>query len=104
MTIKGRPDSAVQPVSLRTFSPWLTQRWTITFAGIAIIAVGLFLNWKWLTAVGAAPILLSLAPCLAMCALGLCMRGGGTRTCQNQGNSRLRSRPPNVASRRSKEL
>jgi len=26
--------------------------------------------------VGAAPLLLSLAPCAAMCALGLCMRGG----------------------------
>ena len=76
MTIEGSPDGAVQPAPSRTLSPWLTQRRILTYAGIATVAVGLFLNWNWLTAIGAAPILIGLLPCAAMCALGLCMRGG----------------------------
>ena len=81
MTIEGSPDGAVQPTPSRTLPPWLTQRRILMFAGIATVAVGLFLNWNWLTAIGAAPLLLSLAPCLAMCALGLCMRGGANASC-----------------------
>ena len=34
------------------------------------------MNWGWLVAVGAAPLILSLAPCIAMCGLGLCMMSG----------------------------
>lgn len=51
--------------------------------GIVVLAlagggIGFYLGWGWLTAVGLAPVLLALAPCAAMCALGLCMsRGGG---------------------------
>jgi hypothetical protein len=49
----------------------------LTVSGIAMVAIGLAANWGWLAAVGAAPFILSLAPCAAMCALGLCinMRG-----------------------------
>jgi hypothetical protein len=39
---------------------------------VAAGAAGLALNWSWLVAVGIAPLLLALAPCAAMCALGLC--------------------------------
>lgn len=45
----------------------------LMIGGAAIIAAGLASGWSWVTAIGAAPILISLAPCLAMCALGLCM-------------------------------
>ena len=48
----------------------------LLITALAVIAAGLALNWGWLIAVGAAPLILSLAPCAAMCALGLCMRGG----------------------------
>ena len=41
-------------------------------------------NWSWLTAVGAAPIILSFAPCAAMCGLGLCMKGGAGGSCSKQ--------------------
>lgn len=61
-----------RPVGLRT--PF--GRRGLLIAALAIVAAGLALNWGWLTAVGAAPLILSLAPCAAMCALGLCMRGG----------------------------
>lgn len=43
-------------------------------AAAGVIGGGMVLNWGWL-AVGAAPIIISLAPCAAMCGLGLCMKG-----------------------------
>jgi len=45
------------------------------------IVMGLALNWSWLAAAGVAPILISLLPCLAMCALGLCMNRAGSQSC-----------------------
>ncbi len=44
---------------------------------VTALGAGLFLNWGWLVAAGIAPLLLALAPCAAMCALGLCMNKKG---------------------------
>jgi hypothetical protein len=38
-----------------------------------LVAAGLAWQWSWLVAIGVAPLLLSAAPCIVMCALGLCM-------------------------------
>ena len=39
-----------------------------------VVAVaGFALGWSWLVAAGVAPLLLSVLPCVAMCALGLCI-------------------------------
>ena len=35
------------------------------------------LGWPWLVAAGIAPFIFAIAPCVAMCALGVCMRGMG---------------------------
>lgn len=51
---------------------WLTGRRGLIVAAIALAGGGLALGWNWLVAVGAAPLILSLAPCAAMCALGIC--------------------------------
>jgi len=40
---------------------------------MAIIAAGMALNWGWLTAIGAAPLILAVAPCAVMCGLGYCV-------------------------------
>jgi hypothetical protein len=54
------------------------RRGLIALAVGAAIA-GVALNWSWLVALGMAPLLLALAPCAVMCALGLCaMRMAGT--------------------------
>lgn len=48
---------------------------------MAVLAVGLAFSWSWLVAIGIAPLLVALAPCAVMCALGLCTvrtRGGGS--------------------------
>jgi hypothetical protein len=46
---------------------------------IVLIVVGAAFNWSWLVAAGVAPIILATAPCLVMCALGLCMVNMGRR-------------------------
>ncbi len=51
---------------------------------VVVIAAGLFLGWEWLAAVGVVPLLLALAPCAAMCALGLCMSRMGGKSCSSE--------------------
>jgi hypothetical protein len=53
----------------------LGTRGLMLMAG-AIIAAGLALKWSWLVAIGVAPLLLTVLPCVAMCALGFCMMKG----------------------------
>lgn len=45
-------------------------KYWLVLAAVALIA-GLAFNWSWLVAAGAAPLVLSILPCLAMCALRL---------------------------------
>lgn len=56
------------------------RRSFIILAGVAIVG-GLAFSWSWLVAAGIAPVLLTLLPCAAMCALGLCMNRMGGRSC-----------------------
>lgn len=56
---------------------WATRNRMI-LAGSAAIVGGAALNWSWLTAIGVAPILLAIAPCGVMCAVGMCKMGGKT--------------------------
>ena len=62
----------------RSFSSRLTDRLRgrspLLVAGIVVVGTGMALNWDWLTAIGAAPIILSLAPCALMCTVGICCR------------------------------
>lgn len=54
----------------------------IGLLAIAVLALGLgaYSSWGWLVAAGIAPLLLTFAPCAAMCALGLCTMGGKSKT------------------------
>ena len=52
----------------------LNRKLLLALAGAALVA-GIALNWKWLAAAGALP-LLALLPCPAMCALHLCSGKG----------------------------
>ncbi len=64
---------------------YFSGRWGLIISGTAIVVAGLALGWDWLTAIGLAPLILSVAPCAIMCALGLCMmsRGNSSGTKQN---------------------
>jgi hypothetical protein len=50
-----------------------------------LVAAGLAFNWSWLVAIGVAPTLVAALPCVAMCALGLCM---------NRKNGRAQAKEP----------
>ena len=64
--------ATARPVRLRM--PYGRQGWLV--AALALVTAGAALNWGWLTAIGVAPLLLSFAPCAAMCAAGVCMMSG----------------------------
>lgn len=63
----------------------VSNRRFLILAGMAIFGAGAALNWGLLTALGAAPIILALAPCAVMCGLGLCMKGG-SKSCSSKAN------------------
>ncbi|MGH6771472.1 MAG: hypothetical protein ACRECO_20925 [Xanthobacteraceae bacterium] len=61
---------------------YLGNRWMLMALGGVLLAAGTYVNWRWLVAAGVMPIVLALAPCAIMCALGLCcikMMGGGPK-------------------------
>lgn len=47
------------------------KRWMLTVG--LIVSVAMFVNWELLVSIGAASVILAVAPCLVMCGLGLCM-------------------------------
>ena len=59
----------------------LRDRRALLLLGTVPVAAGLAWQWSWLTTIGVVPFVLSVAPCAAMCALGLCMAGKGARSC-----------------------
>jgi len=62
------------------------RRGLIALAAVALIAGAAF-NWSWLVAVGIAPLLITALPCVAMCALGLCMNRMAGRKCSAEDTS-----------------
>ena len=58
-------------------SGWLNSRNLLIGVALAGGAGALVLGWDWLVAAGLASIILAVAPCLVMCALGLCMQRTG---------------------------
>lgn len=54
---------------------------------VVTLGAGTFLNWGWLVAAGIAPLIFALAPCAAMCALGLCMNKAGSKSCSGEQKS-----------------
>lgn len=70
------PASSIRPPG-GTLRSWIGNRRVLAVAGLGITGGGLALGWDWLTTVGIAPLIVSAAPCLIMCALGLCMMGRG---------------------------
>ena len=60
-----------------------SRRFWLVLVAAAVVA-GAALNWSWLVAVGVAPLLLTLLPCAAMCALHLCASKGGDGSCTSE--------------------
>ncbi|WP_119153261.1 hypothetical protein [Caldimonas tepidiphila] len=66
----------------------LNTRRLLWLAAAAPLLVGLALGWEWLQAAGVLSLALSLLPCLAMCAAGVCMhRMAGKGGCSSTTSS-----------------
>ena len=78
-----------------------SRRGLLVLAAVALVA-GLALNWSWLVAAGVAPFLLSALPCVAMCALGLCMSKGSARSCAAQDSAAPASKPDTETAQKAK--
>lgn len=76
-TKAGEPSLAVIVTKLARH--YLGGRRGLIVLGVLAVGAAMVLNWGWLVAVGIAPLLLALAPCAAMCALGLCANKLGAR-------------------------
>ncbi len=63
-----------------------SRRGFLVIGGVAL-AAGLAFNWNWLVAAGIAPLLVTALPCLAMCALGLCMNKMGEKSCSTHSDA-----------------
>jgi hypothetical protein len=74
---------------------WIGNRYVLTIAlavvGLMVVGSGLALGWGWLTAVGVAPLMVSVAPCLVMCAVCLGVM------CRNSQGGAIPSAPPTGA-------
>lgn len=85
------PHGAIAPLgqNLTAHLPsWLRGRRVLMLGVFALVGAGLALGWPWLVAFGLAPLVLSLLPCAAMCALGLCMMGGkDAKSCHSQADA-----------------
>lgn len=77
---------------------YLGGRCGLIVLAVIVIAAGLFLSWGWLAAAGIAPILLALAPCAAMCALGVCMNKMGNKSCSSESTSADKQKAASAAS------
>ena len=74
------------------------RRTWLVVAAMAMLG-GVALNWSWLVAVGIAPLLLAIAPCAAMCALGMCMKPAGEGCKQHGGAGSATPAPVQVKAR-----
>lgn len=76
-TVSDARSTEMRPGSIQAGASSFLRRWLTGRRGLIVVAIafaggGLALGWSWLVAVGVAPLILSLAPCAAMCALGVC--------------------------------
>ncbi len=77
---------------------FLRGRRGLLLLGSAAVLAGMALNWNWFVAVGLAPIILGVAPCLAMCALGLCMnKMTSGKSCSTESKPGAPDATPSVA-------
>lgn len=90
-------------LNLALYYLWRASNWARRVLGgrrglillaVAVLGAGAALNWGWLVAIGVAPILLALAPCAVMCAVGLCAMKGGGKSCSSGDQSAKGSADP----------
>ena len=81
----GRDETSLARDLLQLARYYLGKRRVLLILASMMLVAGVGLNWGWLVAAGIAPILISVLPCVAMCALGLCMTKAGNKGCSAEG-------------------
>jgi hypothetical protein len=81
------PASPAQKVLNATW-PFIKAKKFRLFLILGIVAIGMYFNWGWFIAVGAAPLILAVLPCAIMCGLGLCMLPGKKGSCSSNSNQK----------------
>lgn len=83
------PKKQISPIQgfLNKVWPYLTGKRGLIFLGGAVIIMAAAFNWSWLVTVGAASLIIAVLPCVAMCALGLCMSKVGGKSCGSDGKA-----------------
>jgi len=76
---------------------WIGSRRALVITGVVVVFGGLALGWKWLAAIGIAPVILSLAPCAAMCAVGACAMMKGASSCAKPSSAKSEEPPSQEA-------
>ena len=89
MTASTEARPAQPPRALAPLRSYLHGRRGLIVAALLIVAAGLYLGWGWLATAGIAPVLVALAPCAAMCALGLCMNKMGGKSCSTDSQPKV---------------
>lgn len=79
--------SSAGPGLGRFVPAWLGGRRGIVLAAITVVGAGMAFGWPTLVAFGVAPLLLSLLPFAAMCALGLCTMCKGRQVAPPQNSA-----------------
>jgi len=68
-------------LATRVITSYIRRPIFLVASAALIIGAGLYLNWPAVVTLGLAPLILTIAPCALMCALGLCaMSGNKNRT------------------------
>ena len=88
------PNAHASSGALTMFKPLGRARLVLAGLALALIGTGLAWQWSWLITIGVAPLLVSAAPCVAMCALGLCMHRMSNRTGSAAPNGTSQSSSP----------
>ena len=77
-------DPAPWDAILNVARPWLRGRRLYWVVAAVLVIAGMALGWNWLVAAGVLPILLSVLPCVVMCAIGACAMNQGSKSCGEQ--------------------
>lgn len=87
------PETSLSADTFRYVRYQLRGRRGLVVAGTALGGPALWFGWPWLAAAGLAPILIAIAPCAVMCAVGACtMKACGTKNATDASSAPL-SRP-----------
>ena len=80
MTINQHTDPRHESALRSGARQLLGNRFGLLAIAAVVLGLGAYSSWGWLVAIGVAPLLLAVAPCAVMCALGMCTMGMKSKT------------------------